>query len=54
MQLLFENLVPEEIENDLKVLYTVRGPDTLIAFWNETQVRAPYSAGEVEDVFYDL
>lgn len=45
-------IMPSEVIADLYSLYV--DPTPLIEKWNQTQVREPYDAGEVEDVFYEL
>ncbi|MHB1708729.1 MAG: hypothetical protein ACYCT2_04555 [Thermoplasmataceae archaeon] len=54
MQSLRESMVPEEIVRELDERYPVRGSDFLVSMWNNTQVREPYSADEVEDLFMEV
>lgn len=45
-------VMPSNVIADLYSLYG--DPAPLIEKWNRTQVREPYDAGEVEDLFFGL
>ena len=46
------SFVTKEIVEELSKLY--QDPAPFIEKWNLTQVREPYDAGEVEDLFFGL
>ncbi|WP_153280172.1 hypothetical protein [Thermoplasma sp. Kam2015] len=52
MESLVLSLVPKEVEEELRRLYP--DPSPIIEIWNSTQVRPPFDAGEMEDLFYGL